>query len=102
MIYVMLLMVMTTILQSFMITKIIFCCQGTRHLRFHNFIVEYRRDFSPDIFYLFETCISGTQADDISKLGFDNSCKVEAVGFFGGIWILWKDSVSVDIVALHH
>ncbi|KAH1064674.1 hypothetical protein J1N35_029661 [Gossypium stocksii] len=35
--------------------------------------------------------ISGVRAEAvIAKLGFDYSFRVEAVGFAGGIWLLWK------------
>lgn len=48
------------------------------------------------IFYLFETCINGTEADDIiSKLRFDNLYRVQVVEFFGGIWVIWKDFVRL-------
>lgn len=50
----MLLMVVIIILQLFMNTKIIFWnCQGVGHLRFHNFIIEYSRDFTSDNFLSF-------------------------------------------------
>lgn len=52
--------------------------------------------------YLFESHISGLRADDImGKIGFSNSCRVEATSFAGGIWVLWKDTVNADILALH-
>lgn len=62
--------------------------QGTGHARFHKFIAEYRKDFNPDMFCLMETRISGRCADNIiNKLNFPNSCRVEAEGFSGGIWV---------------
>ncbi|MBA0842410.1 hypothetical protein Goarm_002235, partial [Gossypium armourianum] len=40
------------------------------------------------------TQISGYRADEvISKLGLLSSCRIEANGFSGGIWILWSDNV---------
>ncbi|KAK5812437.1 hypothetical protein PVK06_027867 [Gossypium arboreum] len=34
----------------------------------------------------------------IRKSGFDNSLKVEAKGFYGGIWILWRKELDVNII----
>ncbi|MBA0828030.1 hypothetical protein Goarm_012756, partial [Gossypium armourianum] len=46
--------------------------------------------------------VSGVKADFvIAKLDFDFSHHVEAVGFFGGIWISWKDNIFVDILDNH-
>lgn len=49
-------------------------CQGVGHLRFHNFVHEYCREFAIDILCLFETRISGVREDGILvKLRFLNS-----------------------------
>ncbi|KAL4289808.1 hypothetical protein GQ457_14G017730 [Hibiscus cannabinus] len=34
------------------------------------------------------------------QAGFDSSYRVEARGFSGGIWVLWNDSVMLDILAV--
>ncbi|GMJ03289.1 hypothetical protein HRI_003998100 [Hibiscus trionum] len=48
-----------------------------------------------------EPRISGSKADDfIRRSGFTSSFRVEATGFSGGIWVLWKDNVQVDIIAV--
>ncbi|XP_057451015.1 uncharacterized protein LOC130742925 [Lotus japonicus] len=49
---------------------------------------------------LFETRVSGSKATRIiSSLGFDNSFVVDAEGFAGGIWILWRGhEVQVQIL----
>ncbi|GMI86798.1 hypothetical protein HRI_002349100 [Hibiscus trionum] len=55
----------------------------------------------PDIVALFEPRISGVKADYfIRRTGFDNSYRVEATGFSGGIWVLWRSSVKIDVVAI--
>ncbi|XP_031112081.1 uncharacterized protein LOC116016057 [Ipomoea triloba] len=33
------------------------------------------------------------------SFGFDNWIRVEAVGFSGGIWLLWRNNITVDIIA---
>ncbi|KAL4388382.1 hypothetical protein GQ457_09G019490 [Hibiscus cannabinus] len=59
------------------------------------------RSKMPDIVAIFEPRISGRAADGfIRKSGFDFSFRVEARGFSGGIWVLWKGSVKVDILAV--
>ncbi|KAL4320027.1 hypothetical protein GQ457_18G015790 [Hibiscus cannabinus] len=55
----------------------------------------------PDVVAIFEPRISGGAADRfIRRSGFTFSFRVEARGFSGGIWILWKDSVHIDILAV--
>ncbi|TYI42370.1 hypothetical protein ES332_A01G093800v1 [Gossypium tomentosum] len=64
-------------------------CQCVGHPRFHNFVREYSRDFSSDLFCLFETRISRYRADGIlGRLGFQNSFRLEVLGFSWGIWLL--------------
>ncbi|KAL4291239.1 hypothetical protein GQ457_14G000340 [Hibiscus cannabinus] len=56
---------------------------------------------APEIFVIMEPRISGTFADDfIRRPGYDFSYKIEATGFSGGIWILWRESVSVDVLVV--
>ncbi|KAK5832587.1 hypothetical protein PVK06_016389 [Gossypium arboreum] len=53
---------------------------------------EYNRQHKLDLISLLETRVSGEKANlVIAKLGINNSHRVEAVGFSGGIWIGWKD-----------
>ncbi|KAL4360801.1 hypothetical protein GQ457_04G012650 [Hibiscus cannabinus] len=55
----------------------------------------------PDIAVVMEPRISGREADVfIRKMGFDFSFRVEARGFSGGIWIMWRDSVRLDMLAV--
>lgn len=56
-----------------------------------------------DMLFLFETRVSGARADRIiSRMGFSNSCKIDAIGYSGGIWLLWNgDCVDVDILLTH-
>lgn len=62
--------------------------QGAGHLRFHNIIKEYRKDFSLNLICLLKAWVSGIRADGIiSKLEFLNFFRVEANRFVEGIWI---------------
>ncbi|CAN1242897.1 hypothetical protein LINPERPRIM_LOCUS5491 [Linum perenne] len=46
--------------------------------------------FNPDIVILVEPRVSGSTAESsCRRLGFENYERVEAIGFSGGIWVLW-------------
>ncbi|MBA0733706.1 hypothetical protein Gogos_017691 [Gossypium gossypioides] len=47
---------------------------------------EYKHEFEPDLLALFEAIISGSKVDSVvSKMGFDNSFRVETIMFSGEI-----------------
>ncbi|KAL4279049.1 hypothetical protein GQ457_03G029200 [Hibiscus cannabinus] len=55
----------------------------------------------PDIVAIFEPRISGQAADTfVRRFEFEHSYRVEARGFSGGIWIMWRGSVQVDVLAV--
>ncbi|KAH9697020.1 reverse transcriptase domain-containing protein [Citrus sinensis] len=55
------------------------------------------KNYNPSMVVLMEPRISGVKADEfIKNSGFDHSHRVEAVGFSGGIWILWQSSIAVE------
>ncbi|KAL4384684.1 hypothetical protein GQ457_15G002820 [Hibiscus cannabinus] len=67
------------------------CADFNRHLRL------ILRTSNPDVVALFETRVSGRKADRfVARYGFPFSFRVEANGFSGGIWLLWKHSVTVE------
>ncbi|XP_031099664.1 uncharacterized protein LOC116003863 [Ipomoea triloba] len=56
----------------------------------------------PSIVCFLEPKVSGAQASKIcSNFGFEEWVRVEAVGFSGGIWVLWKGSLNVEIIETH-
>lgn len=56
----------------------------------------------PDIVSLLEPRISGSKANlTIAKMGWDKSHRVNAIGFSGGIWIGWKNSINLKVVRNH-
>ncbi|KAA3486517.1 reverse transcriptase [Gossypium australe] len=74
-------------------------CASNKFLRAFR---EYDNQYKPDIVSLLEPRISGNKADKIiAKLGWDKSHRVESVGFSGGIWIGWKDSIDLKVVGNH-
>lgn len=83
-----------------MINIIAWNCQGAASktfLRAAKWIISSER---PTIFALFETKISGDKATEVcGKLGFDHWIRVEAIGFSGGIWVMWNDTITLKVVA---
>ncbi|KAL4352609.1 hypothetical protein GQ457_06G035460 [Hibiscus cannabinus] len=76
---------------------IVWNAQGCGHNNFIHFTRQYIRDNLPDIFVFVETRVSGSTADNVIRLlSFPNSCRVEAVGFSGGIWLCWSDHISIE------
>ncbi|KAK8611922.1 hypothetical protein V6N13_131960 [Hibiscus sabdariffa] len=76
--------------------------QGCADLKFLNALRQYLRDNKPDVVGLVEPRISGYKADlIISSLGFPHSHRIEAVGFSGGLWLCWFNTVSIDILINH-
>ncbi|KAH1057052.1 hypothetical protein J1N35_035117 [Gossypium stocksii] len=74
-------------------------CASDKFLRVFR---EYSNLHKPDVISLLEPRISGFKADTIiTKLGWEKSHRVEAVGFSGGIWIGWKSSVDLGVVVNH-
>ncbi|KAE8726828.1 hypothetical protein F3Y22_tig00006038pilonHSYRG00002 [Hibiscus syriacus] len=60
--------------------------------------LEDMEEFKPKVVALFETRISGWKANKIIKiLNFVNSFRVEAHRFCCGIWLLWDDTVDMEI-----
>lgn len=43
--------------------------------------------------------ISGKKNDDVIKrLRFDFSFRVEVKGFSSGIWVLWRESLNIEVI----
>ncbi|XP_019178992.1 PREDICTED: uncharacterized protein LOC109174182 [Ipomoea nil] len=77
-------------------------CQGASGRPFRRTLKHILQVYKPNILGLFEPKVSGDQANRIcSQLGFSDWVRVEAVGFSGGIWVLWKDPVRISIVFTH-
>ncbi|KAL4285489.1 hypothetical protein GQ457_16G010300 [Hibiscus cannabinus] len=75
--------------------------RGANDPEFNKIFKMLMKDKIPDVAAIFEPRISGMRADIfIRSSGFDRSFRVEANGFSGGIWVLWRDTVSLDILAV--
>ena len=66
-------------------------------------IRELVRINKPTVLVLVETHISGEQASEVcTRIGFSGNLRVEAQGFRGGIWMMWrKDEVSITHMGSH-
>ncbi|GMJ12502.1 hypothetical protein HRI_004919400 [Hibiscus trionum] len=75
--------------------------QGALDSEFNRYFQLFVRTQKPEVVAIMEPRISGSKADDfIRRSGFDSSFRVEAMGFSEGIWVLWKDTLQIDIVAV--
>ncbi|XP_061374107.1 uncharacterized protein LOC133316380 [Gastrolobium bilobum] len=77
---------------------------GVNKKGFVALIKDLKYRFKIRILVLLETKISGMKVDaKIKQLGFSNSFRQEAVGYSGGIWILWDDAeVSIQVIQSDH
>lgn len=77
-------------------------CQGAASNEFLRVARDIFRRHSPDFFTLIEPRISGTHADMVCrKMGFKNWTRVEALGYSGGIWVLWNEKYEASVVYTH-
>ncbi|XP_031116886.1 uncharacterized protein LOC116020557 [Ipomoea triloba] len=75
-------------------------CQGAASSGFRRALLLLIQKTKADLVCLLEPRISGTAADKACKaFGFDNWIRVEAVGFSGGIWLMWRSNTTVEIIA---
>lgn len=83
-------------------TKIVcWNCRGALSKGFPRLVKDLISYYHIDIMILLEPRCSGDKAEKvIGKIGFNSSWRVEAVGYSGGIWILW-DSLKVNVSAFN-
>ena len=77
--------------------------QGAGSHEFLHILKEHLLIHKPYILALVETRISGTRAQAIcDRIGFNKSCRMEAQGFQGGIWVLWNDEeLGIETITMH-
>ncbi|GMI91875.1 hypothetical protein HRI_002856800 [Hibiscus trionum] len=75
--------------------------QGARSAEFRRQFRNFVRSNNPQMVALFEPRVSYGEADRvIQSFGYPNSFRVEARGFSGGVWLLWRDGVDVTILSV--
>lgn len=75
-------------------------CRGACHKDFLPAVREYIRTSNPDVLFIVEPRVSGRRADRICRrFRAFSSERIEAEGFAGGIWMLWRsDRIQVVIL----
>lgn len=69
-------------------------CRGAGGRNFHNLIKDYMRIYKLDFIAILEHRISGSTTDRvINKTSLIEGARVDACGFSGGIWCLWKSNI---------
>lgn len=77
-------------------------CQGIASREAICILKEITRTQRPQILGILEQKIFGVKADEVcNTLGFEDWVRVETVGFSGGIWILWRDSIQASVIFTH-
>ena len=76
--------------------------QGAASKGFKSVAKNLMEIHNPSMIVLVEPRISGDKAMRVIKaLKFDYSHRIEATGFAGGIWVLWKDNYKVRVLLNH-
>lgn len=77
-------------------------CQGAASREFLRAARLLIKTHNPSLLALFETKMSGRSADDVCrKLNYNSWIRVEAIGFSGGIWLMWNEDLDIQISHTH-
>ena len=83
-----------------LMNSIIWNCRGASKPSFQKRVKEMVQKYNPDILVVIETRVGVNRAREITeRLPFDGAIRSDAVGFTGGIWVLWN-SGKVDVAHL--
>ena len=83
-----------------LMNSIIWNCRGASKPSFQKRVKEMVQKYNPDILVVIETRVGVNRAREITeRLPFDGAIRSNAVGFAGGIWVLWN-SERVDVTHL--
>ncbi|KAI9084388.1 hypothetical protein K1719_033730 [Acacia pycnantha] len=86
-----------------MLKVLVWNCRGAASKGFAAVLRDTKRRYRLDMVVILEPRVSGNVASNVIKnWGFKYSIRREAVGFSGGIWILWNlDDLKVDVRAMN-
>lgn len=77
-------------------------CQGAASTSFRRSLKFLIRVHDPNIVCLLKPKVSCYHAHKkYIAIGFDERLRVEAVGFSGGIWVLWKANIHLEVLHTH-
>lgn len=75
-------------------------CQGAGNTETVQHLRELRRKFFPDILFLMETKQKKAYVTGLKvTLGYDNLFTVEPAGLSGGLALMWKNCLDIDILS---
>ncbi|GMJ12449.1 hypothetical protein HRI_004914100 [Hibiscus trionum] len=75
--------------------------QGAASAPFRRVFRMIVQEHRPLVVSLFEPRVSGIQVDKVvAAFGFNRSFRIEAHGFSGGLWLLWRELVRLDILTV--
>lgn len=74
-------------------------CRGTKKSKKLDFISKFFNENLLDVCFIMETKASCEESHDrIRKLGLSNYYIHPVVGRSGGLWLIWKDSVKIEVL----
>ncbi|OMP03577.1 Endonuclease/exonuclease/phosphatase [Corchorus olitorius] len=80
----------------FLMSILLWNCRGAANPVFRRNVRELIRSHHVDLLIIVEPKVSDAKTDRIIRsLRFDGFTKVDAVGFSGGIWVLWKSFIGL-------
>ncbi|XP_075641836.1 uncharacterized protein LOC142613385 isoform X2 [Castanea sativa] len=86
-----------TLVYQFLMNIIIWNCRGALKPSFQNRVRELVQFHNPAILVVMKTRVGGNRAREIiDRLPFDGAIRTDAIGFAGGLWVLWN-SDRVDV-----
>ena len=73
-------------------------CQEAASSGFIKTLKNYISQVKPSLIALLKLRVSRVKADKlVRRTGFDRSFHIEATGFSGGIWMMWKEELCVEV-----
>lgn len=76
-------------------------CPAVSSLGFLKTFKSLRNMYQHTLVALLEPRVIGMKANVFIQMsGYDNSHQVKVVGFARGIWLLWNDKISVEIIVI--
>ncbi|KAJ6418599.1 hypothetical protein OIU84_001878 [Salix udensis] len=75
--------------------------RGAGKVKCASTIKDFKKVYAIDVFVVLEPRISGSKALNVTtNLGFSHYHIVDAIGYSGGVWLLWNgSSVSLQVIA---
>ncbi|XP_061354076.1 uncharacterized protein LOC133298753 [Gastrolobium bilobum] len=91
---------MDSTMQDFSMNILTWNCRGAAKKQFKSTFSRFRRKFGVGVAAILEPRVSGNKAlNIIRRLGFSNFIISDAIGYSGGIWVVWDPGdVNVTLI----